>query len=91
MDSVVDLATGPTGKRINTLLGRLERLSQDKEGLERAIDLLKQVERMDDKGALTRLDALLRDLKPLVTGKGAKGVLSRLDKLDQVLDQFLKD
>ena len=90
-ESISELAVGESGKRINILLGRLERLSRDRQGLEMALELLKQVERMNETGSLERLIELSRDLVSLTKGKKAGKFLDRLEKLEKIVDTILKE
>ena len=91
LEKVLDLTSGEQGKKINTLLGRLEKLSKDKQGLELAVNLLSMVERMNGSGSLDKLTELTKELNQLAKGKQAQKLLQRLDKLDQLADSFLKD
>ena len=91
LEKVLDLTSGEQGKKINTLLGRLEKLSRDKQGLELAVNLLSMVERMNGSGSLDKLVELTKELNQLTKGKQAQKLLQRLEKLDQLADSFLKD
>ena len=91
LEKVLDLASGEQGKKINALLGRLERLSKDKESLELAVSLFNMVERTNSSGSLDKLIELTRELNQLTKGKQAQRLLQRLEKLDQLADSLLKD
>ena len=91
LKQVTDMAEGKTGVRVERILGRLERLGKDSQGLGQALELLRLVKQLDDQGALQRLDALLKDLQPLTTSKGAMALLERLEKLAPMLEGLLKE
>ncbi len=91
LQQVTQMADGKTGERIERILGRLERLSKNSQGLGQALELLRLVKQLDDQGALQRLDSLLKDLQPLTTSKGAMALLGRLEKLAPMLEGLLKE
>ena len=91
LESVVGLTTGESGKRLNTLLGRLERLSKDKQSLEVAAQLLQKVEGMNSSGSLDKLLELTKELNSLAKGRQGQKLLERLDKLESLVDRFLKE
>jgi len=91
LKQVTDMADGKTGERIERILGRLERLSKNSQGLGQALELLRLVKQLDDQGALQRLDDLLKDLQPLTTSKGAMALLERLEKLAPMVEVLLKE
>ena len=91
LKQVTDMAEGKTGARIDRILGRLERLGKDSQGLGQALELLRLVKQLDDQGALQRLDELLKNLQPLTTSKGALALLERVEKLAPMLEGLLKE
>jgi len=91
LKQVTDMAEGKTGVRVERILGRLERLGKDSQGLGQALELLRLVKQLDDQGALQRLDDLLKDLQPLTTSKGAMALLERLEKLAPMVEGLLKE
>ena len=74
--------------RVEKLLARLESFSHDSD---KAKELLLLVERMDQNGALTRLDILVKDLQPLAKSKALEGLLGRLEKMAPLLEEILKE
>ena len=85
LDKVLPLVQGESGKRVERLLARVERLSKDSAGLGQAVELLKLVERLDKEGTLQRLDELLKDLAPLMKSKTAHEMVARLGQLGDLL------
>lgn len=91
LGKTLDLVSGPTGKRLGTLLSRLESLAQDKDSISQVITLLQTVERLDQAGTLTRLIELLKELAPLTKGKTAQLLVEKLDKLEKLVTVLLKE
>lgn len=91
LKDVTNLAIGPAGKRIDTVLARLEVLSKDTRTLKDAIDLLKLVQELDKAGTLERLIELLKGLKPLTQGRTAQALVEKLDKMEKLLAILLKE
>ena len=79
LEQALGLVQGPTGKRIESLLGRLERLAKDG-SLPQMIALLKMVQEMDKQGTLQRLESVL---KLLPTGKSAQSSVALVQLLAQ--------
>jgi len=91
LDDVKKLVTGDTGKRVNLLVARLERMSKDSSGILGAVELLKLVRELDQQGTLQRLLDLLKELSPIVKGKQAGILIERLGKLETMLQSLLKE
>ena len=95
---VLDLLAGPTGRRVEKLLDRLEALSKD-DSLPQVQLLLEQVERMGQSGTLAQLDSILKGLPKGKQGEVMMGQLAtllkelgpRLDKLTHLADALLKE
>lgn len=91
LEQGISLLTGPTGKRLTTLLSSLETLSKDKDALTSVVALLEMVERLDKAGTLIRLTELLRELGPLARGKTARLLVEKLDKIERLAMALLGD
>ena len=91
LQQVADLAEGKTGERVERILGRLERLGKNSQGLGQALELLRLVKQLDDQGSLQRLEGVLKDLQPLLTSKSLPVLLERLEKLAPLLAGLLKE
>lgn len=95
----LDLVTGPTGKRLEKLLDRLEALSRDGSTLPQVIRLLEIIKDLDSRGTLARLDDVLKGLPKGKQGEALVAQLAtllkelgpRLDKLTHLADALLKD
>ena len=94
----MDLAAGPTGKRLDRILDRLVKLNQDGT-LPQAIRLLELLRDLDKEGALARLEGVLKSLpkgkqgEVLVTQLTTlvKELVPRLDRLSRLADVLLKE
>lgn len=88
LETVMSLLQGETGKRADRILGRLERLSKDSQGIGQAVELLKLVERLDQQGTLARLLELLKELPK---SKDMVPLLERFEKFAPFLEKLLKE
>jgi hypothetical protein len=75
---VNEMLTGESGKRIDNILSRLEKLSSNAESLKSAIDLLKIVRDLNGNGGLEKLDSILTKLP---RGKNQAATIAELSKL----------
>jgi uncharacterized protein YjgD (DUF1641 family) len=99
LEEVTSLLTGPTGKRIDTLVTRLEKLSQDKSAIKEVLELLKLIQQMDNAGTLDKLNDLLKNIPKGKTGQVLVSELRqaitqlapRLDKLSALASALTKD
>ena len=90
----VDLLAGPTGRRIENILGHVEKLSADPNSVDRimhTMELLKLIQEMDKQGTLARLESLM---KALPKGKSGEAMLAKMDsmmkELGPRLDKLVK-
>jgi len=86
LQEMTELISGSTGKRVESVVCRLEKLSQNGTVLKDTIALLQMIREMDEAGTLQRLLELLKELK----GKQATEMLARLDRMVSVLGSLLK-
>ncbi|MDP2953338.1 MAG: hypothetical protein Q8O76_08505 [Chloroflexota bacterium] len=85
LKDILFLATGPTGKRLSSILQRLEELTKDARSLGQVLELLKLIQEMDKAGTLVRLEAVL---KALPKGKQAEALAKTLESLGPRLDKL---
>lgn len=83
---VTTLLSGDNGKKINSILAKLDRLAQNKEALREAISLLELVQEMGRTGDLERLDSILSNLPK---GKSGQAMLTQVRKLISELSEKL--
>ena len=96
---IAQIASGPGGKQVNSILGHLEKITANPEVIREARDLLILVQQMDDKGTLGRLLEVLTMLPKGKQGSdmmaGLKELLSeilpRLDKLQAVVEALMEE
>jgi uncharacterized phage infection (PIP) family protein YhgE len=99
LQEVTSLLSGPTGKRVDSLITRLEKLSQDKTAITEVLELLKLIQQMDNAGTLDKLNELLKNIPK---GKGGQALVSelrqaitqlapRLDKLSALASALMKE
>ena len=91
LKEILSLSTGSVGKRIESILSNLEKLSGDKTTIKEVITLLNLVKELDEQGTLGRLLELLKELKPLTKGKTAVALVGKLDQLEKVIRVLLKE
>lgn len=99
LKEVTSLLSGPTGKRIDNLITRLEKLSQDKSTIVQVIELLNLIQQMDNAGTLDKLNELLRNLPRGKSGqalvlelrKAIAELGPRLDKLSDLASTLMKE
>lgn len=91
LDKGLGMVAGPMGRRLNTLLTRLEKLAQDKEAIRDVLTLLQLVQELDKAGTLERLNTLLKELGPLTKGKTARQFLDKLEKFERLAEVLLKE
>lgn len=84
------LSTGERGERLERLATSLKELAHDAAGLSQAVEALSLLERLDREGTLTRLDRLLKDLKPLVESPVLASLLEHLKEFAPVLENLAK-
>lgn len=100
-DEALKIVTGPTGKRVDGLLDRLERISKDGASVQGAKELLTLVLELDKSGGLERLDRilsalpqgndsaiLLKEINKLIKAEGFQELLDILKKLLDRMDTF---
>lgn len=84
-----EVLSGPMGRQLNTLLGRLEKISQDQEGLSETRRLLEYCQQLNRDGTLDKVEAILGKLPQGVTGKNTIIELRKLlDDLATKLEKF---
>ena len=84
-----ELVGGETGKQLNLLLGRVERLSKDTSALPQVLELFKLIERCGQAGYLKDLNGILQNIPKGKTGqalitelrKAINEIVPRIDKL----------
>lgn len=89
---VREITSGETGKNLDRLLARVERISKDSSALPQVLELFKVIERLGQAGYLKELDDILQKLP---RGKNQQLLLSglylRLDKLFALLQSLLSE
>lgn len=90
LQQVVDLVSGPTGKRVEKILSDLLAMSNTK-SIQDAKELLELVKELDDKGTLGRLISLLKELKPLTKDKTVIQVVEKLDKIEKLIKALMEE
>lgn len=97
LTEMLGLVSGENGKRMNIMLGRLEKLAGNMDSLREAIQLLRLVQELGREGYLKQLDSILEHIPK---GKGGEVMISELrqiivifsekiDKLSKVASQLL--
>lgn len=86
LTDVTTFLSGDNGKRINSIITKLDRLSQNREALVEAIRLLELVREMGSSGDLERLDSIL---EALPKGKSGQSMLVEVRKLVSELSEKL--
>ena len=81
--TIRSILTGDTGKRIDSLLGRIERLSANSESLPQVIELLKLVKELDDNGTLARVETMM---KKLPSGRSGAVILTEIRSIADILE-----
>ena len=90
-DRISQIPSGESGKRIESILGKLEKLSNNDGNLDRATELLGHIERLDSNGTLNKVDGLLKDAKPIVNSKIGRGLTKQVDKFGKLIEDILCD
>ena len=85
LKAMTSIAIGPTGKRLSSILQRIEKLSGDAQSLGQVLELLKLIQEMDKAGTLERLETVL---KALPKGKQAETLAKTLESLGPRLDKL---
>ena len=89
---ILPLLSGENGKMLESMLKRLEKLSQDTTSMQTAAEVLHLLIEADEKGTLARLDSLLKELQPLIKDKTfIKELVSKFDKLEQIATNLMKE
>lgn len=89
LQEVTSILTGPTGKQLDHLLARVERLSKDSSSLPQILELFKVIERLGQAGYLKELDDVLKHIPKGKEGqtlvvelrKAIDAIVPRLDQL----------
>lgn len=85
------LLSGPTGKRLESIVNKLNSLHKDTSSIKEMVTLLKLVKELDDNGTIERLTELLKEIKPLSKSKLGAALLEKFDKFEKMLTALLKD
>lgn len=93
-----ELTSGETGKQLDKLLARVEKLSKDTSNLPQILELLKVVERLGQEGYLKELNDILKYLPKGQSGhamvtelrKAIEELGPRLDKLSALATALMK-
>ena len=88
---VLGMLEGDSGKRLERLVVKLEKLAQDSAGLMNATQLLTLVCKMHEDGSLEKLDELLKDLMALSKSKTATALLEKVESMAPMLGKLLKE
>ena len=91
LEDITQLASGDTGKRIDSILSKLERLSRDSEGLRNAIELLNLVKDLDQRGSLVKLNELVKNLNSLLKSPIARRLSQNIDKVGELVEVLKKE
>ena len=86
---VTSLLSGDSGKRIDSILTKLEKLSSNQDALKEAVTLLQLVKELGQTGDLAHLDSILKNIPKGKTGQNmlieVRHLISEIsDKLDKV-------
>jgi hypothetical protein len=96
-----DLMSGESGKRIDSLLSRLENLSKSSADFPKIIEILKLILELEKSGALGRIDSILMNARAPESRNLAREMMTeikdlaklyspKLDKLIELADSILK-
>jgi len=88
---VSDMLTEDKLKQLNSLLTRLEKFSKNLTMLAEFKEILKLLNELEDKGVITRLNLLLEELGPIVKSKTATKLVSKLDKIEKLVQTLLTE
>lgn len=81
------ILSGEGGKRIDSILGRLERLSSNPEVLTEVRGLMETIHEMGQSGELEKLDSIIRSLP---RGKSGETMIAQLKQILDGLDSKLE-
>ncbi len=83
-----ELTGGETGKQLNLLLARVERLSKDSSSLPQVLELFKLIERCGQAGYLKDLNGILQNIP---RGKTGQALIAELRKaIDEIVPRIDK-
>jgi len=83
-----ELTGGETGKQLNLLLARVERLSKDSSALPQVLELFKLIERCGQAGYLKDLNGVLQNIPK---GKSGQTMVAELRKMiDEIIPRIDK-
>jgi hypothetical protein len=81
-----EFTSGETGKQLNLLLAKVERLSKDSSSLPQVLELFKLIERCGQAGYLKDLNGILKNLP---RGKSGQTMVTELRKMvDEVVPRL---
>lgn len=84
-----ELTSGETGKQLDHLLARVERLSKDTSALPQILELFKVIERLGQAGYLKELDSILQHIPKGASGKALVAELRKaVEELAPRLDEL---
>lgn len=87
---MTSLLSGDSGKRLEGIIGKLEKLSESDKNLQEIATLLNTIERLDQSGALVRLDDILKELVVLSKSKSMKSAVDAAIQLGPMLKDLVK-
>lgn len=88
---VSDMLTEDKLKQLNLLLTRIEKFSKNLTMLAEFKEILKLISELEDKGVITRLNLLLEELGPIVKSKTASKLVNKLDKMEKLMQELMKE
>ena len=99
LKTVREIVGGETGKQLNLLLARVERLSKDTSALPQVLELFKLIERCGQAGYLKELDSVLAHIpkgksgQALITElrKAINEIVPRIDKLANLAKVLMEE
>lgn len=94
---ISNILSGDGGKRIETILGKLEKLGSNQEVLIQATKLMEMIHTMGQLGELDKLDSILKSLPKGKTGANIvsqvaeilKGLDSKIEKLNTLATKIM--
>lgn len=85
------MLSGPGGKQLRAILDKLMKLAENEDAVKDALRLLEVVKGLDDSGGLERLDSVLKQIGPLTRGKNFQTLMEKFDKIEGMVEVFLKE
>lgn len=89
LERLSELASGATGKQLERLLNTLIRLNSDREAMERAMSLLKTLDKLNSEGGLERAVELLKEANALMRSRKLNDILDRIEHMAPIAEKLL--